>query len=614
MSERGRYSQLITREILELVQRHWQLALKFRDWLRLHEESTNLLMAGVIGVAGGLINLIFSKAMMLIGMMYLRRGQTEIDFTRLLDWRWAILLPMLGGVGAGVILWWRDRFRNRQTLTNNLLEAVATGNGKLSMRYAVQSSLASLVSLLSGASLGREGAITQMGAALASALGQKLMWPPYRLRLMVASGAAAGMAAAYNAPIAGSVFAAQIVLGNFSMALLAPVFVSAVMASVISRSFLRVGPLFQVPQFEFADMTQLPFFIILGCATGAVGALFLAYLRFTRQKFQKIPGPPPVRLAVGGALVGVVTLRFPEVIGNGYTVTNNLFQWGEVGIWIGIGLLIAKFLATGLSVGSGAVGGVFTPTLLIGASLGLIFSDVLHAMSLAGKTHVAALALAGMCGILAATTHSALLAIIMIFELSLNYSIMPALMVTSAVSTLVSRRFYPHSVYTSALDLVGLEEKRESSRLGAASEETVGDWTADPQNVILHNTQFKSIVKTFLSSPVEYLTVIDEDSELVGEVRLQDLKGWLGGGSELDAVIAMDIMRPNPKFLTPEMRLSEAFPHLLTTEHPHVPVVNNPIQKKLIGTLSRTDVLGLFSDLISSQSPPEAFLFRKPRK
>lgn len=610
MSGRKSQKSFLSGRLLELAQKHWRLALKLRDWLQLHEESTHLMMAGLIGVAGGIINLVFTRTLRTLNGLFLGPGQDEIDFVRGLEWKWGLVIPVAGGLVAGLVLWWRDRFRNRRTLTNNLLEAVGTGDGRLSFRYAVQSSLASLVSLLSGASLGREGAITQLGAAFASSMGQRQAWPPYRLRLMVASGAAAGMAAAYNAPISGAVFAAQIVLGNFSMALLAPVLVSAVMASVISRSFLRVGPLFEVPEFEFSEMAQLPWFVVLGFVTGILGAGFLAYLQLTRQTFEKIAGPPSVRLAIGGLAVGAITLWFPEVIGNGYTITNELFSLGEAETIFLLGILCAKFLATGLSVGSGAVGGVFTPTLMLGATAGIIFSKLLHNMSLADSTHFAAFALAGMCGILAATTHSALLAIIMIFELSLNYSIMPALMVTCAVSTLVARRFFPYSVYAASTDLVGLEEKRESPRMGTAGEETVGDWVSHPVNVIRDNTRFKTIIKMFLSTPVEYLTVIDEDNQLVGEVRLQDLKEWLGGGSELEAVIAMDVMRVSTRFLTPEMRLSEALPILMTHPGNDVPVVNNATQKKLIGTLSRTDVLNLFSDWLSKQPRPETRLSR----
>lgn len=571
-------------------------------------------MACTIGILGGVINLAFNRAMDWIGGLYTADGENQVDFVMSLQWKWAIAIPTIGGIIAGLILFWRNLARKSKYLTNNLLEAVAAGNGKLSLSYAIKSSLASLVSLLSGSSLGREGAITQLGAASASAIGQKLNWAPYRLRLMVASGAAAGMAAAYNAPISGSVFAAQIVLGNFSMRLLAPILFSAVMASMISRSFLQVGPLFEVPDFEFTDMTQLPYFILLGVVTGLAGAFFLIYLQTCRNLFDRTRLPIYVRVALGGMIVGVISIKFPEVVGNGYVVTNDLFKWGEISLLIAIGLFAAKFLATGISVASGAVGGVFTPTLLMGASLGILFSRIFHQVNLADPTHVAAFALAGMCGVLAATTHSALLAIIMVFELSLNYSIMPALMVTSAVSTLVSRRFYSDSVYTTGLDMVGLEEKRESADVGASKEQSIGDWMSDPIYVIPQNARFQEIVETFLQNPIEHLTVADKEDVIVGEVRLEDLKAWLKQGSDLEVVIAMDIMRPDPEFLTADARLSQALPLLLRTSNRYIPVVNNAFKRKIIGTLARGELLNHFSETISRQSQPGIDIFKPKQK
>ncbi len=597
-------------------QNHWHLAIRLRDWLQAHEESSHLMMACTIGILGGVINLVFNRAMDWIGNFYVGQGESQVDFVRSLSWQWAVIIPTLGGGCAGLILLWRDLSKKSKYLTNNLLEAVAAGNGKLSFSYAIKSAFASLTSLLSGSSLGREGAIAQLGAAGASTIGQKLNWAPYRLRLMVASGAAAGMAAAYNAPISGSVFAAQIVLGNFSMRLLAPVLLSAVMASMISRSFLQVGPLFEVPDFEFTDMTQLPYFMLLGVITGLAGAFFLGYLHKCRYVFDKTGLPIYVKVALGGMIVGGISILFPEVVGNGYVVTNDLFKWGEISLIVAIGLFAAKFLATGISVASGAVGGVFTPTLLLGASLGILSSRLFHQINLADPTHVAAFALAGMCGVLAATTHSALLAIIMVFELSLNYSIMPALMVTSAVSTLVSRRFYSDSVYTTGLDMVGLEDQRESSDLGASKEQSIGDWMSDPIYVIPQNTRFSEIVETFLQNPIEHLTVIDDEGGITGEVCLEDLKAWLKQGSDLEVVIAMDIMRPPPEFLTADARLSQALPLLLRNSNRYIPVVNNSSRKKIIGTLARGELLNYFSEAISRQSQPGIDIFkpRQPKK
>src|SRR5690606_34842359 len=183
------------------------------------------------------------------------------------------IYPALGGLAAGVILYWGLRLVGKQGSTN-FLEVVVAGDGRLPFRSAVVRALSSLMSIVSGASIGREGAITQLTAMLASKCGQLAKWQPYRLRLLVACGAASGLAAAYNAPVAGAVFAAQIVLGNFSMNLFAPVVFSSVIASIISRNFFEIQP-YQVPAFTFTKVTELPWFLLLGIFCGILGAGFL---------------------------------------------------------------------------------------------------------------------------------------------------------------------------------------------------------------------------------------------------------------------------------------------------------------------------------------------------
>lgn len=179
---------------------------------------------------------------------------------------------------------------------------------------------------------------------------------------------------------------------------------------------------------------------------------------------------------------------------------------------------------------------------------------------------------------------------------------MPALMVTCAVSTLVSRRFHRKSVYTSALDTVDLEGKRETDEIGASEEQTVGDWMAHPKNTIKYNTPFKEIVHEFLSSPIESLVVVNPINAVIGEVYLQDLKKWIADKEDLDAVIAVEVMRPEPSLLTGEMRISNTLPTLIHSSNPFIPVVNNLVDKKIIGTLSRAEVLNHFSESISRSS------------
>jgi CIC family chloride channel protein len=259
-------------------------------------------------------------------------------------------------------------------------------------------------------------------------------------------------------------------------------------------------------------------------------------------------------------------------------------------------------VATTATVGSGAVGGVFTPTLFLGAAVGSIFGGFLHAQGLGTILPTGAFALVGMGGLLAATTHSPLLAMLMLFELSLNYSLMPALMLACAISTLVARRLHRESIYTEPLRRKGLELTRENPRIGAATELTVGDLMETPVPPLKDNTPFAEIAQRFLTSTNNFLPVVDRDGRLLGVVWLQDLKEYLTAGQELAGVIAIDVMRPRPVCLTPDQKLSDVLPILLASQQRNVPVVNNLNQHRLIGALVKAEALGLLSEAITARS------------
>src|SRR5215813_6441244 len=191
--------------------------------------------------------------------------------------------------------------------------------------------VSSLISINTGASIGREGLLIQLSSTLASKVGLLGDSPPYRLRLLVACGAAAGIAAVYNAPVAGAVFAAQIVLGNFAMNLFAPLVFASVVSTMVSRSFFGLEPLYKVPTFDFTSIYQLPWFLVLGVLAGGLGALFLKMLRFAEEWFERLRWPIYDRLALGGLAVGALAIAFPEVWGNGFSVTNGILH-GRFGV------------------------------------------------------------------------------------------------------------------------------------------------------------------------------------------------------------------------------------------------------------------------------------------
>jgi CIC family chloride channel protein len=594
-------SGMVTRA-RDYLHRHWRRALRWREKLVLNEEAFHLVLAGLVGVIGGLVNLFFYYAVHLI-----QPGDPVEVAGRLNDWE-RVLVPTLGGLAAGLVLHWGLRFVGPQGSTN-LLEVVVAGDGRLPFRTELVKTVSAIISIATGASIGREGGITQLAATLSSKLGQIAKWPPYRLRLLVGCGAASGIAAAYNAPIAGAVFASLIVLGNFSMNLFAPLVFSSVIAAMVSRSFFGIEPWYKIPPFPAATLPQLPWFVLLGVLCGVVGAVFLKLLRLGEAQFRKLNWPVYFRLTLAGFIVGVIAIGFPGVCGNGYSVTNDILhekflKAANPILWLA-GLLVAKWVATAATVGAGTVGGVFTPTLFVGASAGALFGVTLHQLGgSAAAVPAGAFALVGMGAVLAATTRSPLLAMIMIFELSLDYSLVPPLMLACVVSILVARQLHKESVYTDHLRVKGLALGQETSRPGATMEQTVGDLMRAPVTPVRENTPLREIADRFLTNSNNFLPVVDVQQRLLGVVALQDLKEFLNANQNLGAVIAYDVMRPPPKCLTPGERLLEALPTVLESEFRNVPVVNNPAENKLVGAVVRAEVLAIFSEAVAAKSDP----------
>ena len=592
-------------DLRQYLRAHWQRALRIREKFRFSEEAFHLVLAGGVGVIGGLVNLFFYYATESVKNLFLRRPGDPVEVAEMMaNWP-RVLTPTLGGLCAGLVLYWGLRLAGPQR-SSNLLEVVVAGDGRLPLRSALVKFLSSLITIGSGGSIGREGGITQLSATFASKWGQLAKWQPYRLRLLVGCGAASGISAAYNAPISGAVFAALIVLGNFSMHLFAPLVFASVVATMVSRSFFGIRPWYTVPPFEFTRVSQLPWFICLGIVTGAVGALVLKLLNYAEELFKKLRAPIYVRLALGGLMVGIIALQFPGVWGNGYVVTNRillgLYPQQAAGLLFLVGLFLAKLLATLATVGSGAVGGIFTPTLFFGAGVGAIFGLGLRELHLAEELPIAAFAVVGMGSMLSATLRSPLLAMIMVFEISLDYSLMPPLMLACVVSILVAGKLHPESIYTEPLRRKGVLVPQDATASEAATERTVSDLMRAPVQPVRETSSLGEIANRFLTSANNFLPVVDAKGQIVGMIALHDLKEFLGSGEQLLGVIAYDVMRPPPPCVTPNQRLLEVLPVVLASEQRNVPVVNTLKENRLVGALARAEVLGMFSEALAASS------------
>jgi len=597
--------------------------MKLINRIMANEEAFHLVLAAIIGVIGGLVNLVFLKLVALIQWIVFQKSGDSAVLAQDLGEFLRILVPTLGGILAGMVLLLKSHLSGIQKPTN-VLEVVAVGDGRIGMRSTLVSAWSSLLSIGTGASIGREGAITHLTATFASKWGQFHQWQPYRLRLMVACGAAAGLAAAYNAPIAGALFAALVLVGNFSMNLFAPLVMASVMATMVSRFWFGIEPWYELPESidygQAARLSQMGWFLVLGIISGAGGAFFLKSIQNAQSATGKYAWPSWAKLGLAGLAVGLIALVFPGVWGNGYEITNQILhgessetgftqliqgsvlsdlQAWQIPLVVLAGLLVAKFVATVCTVGAGTVGGVFTPTLFLGAGLGAAFGQALGLFDFADNTPTVAFALVGMGSVLAATTRSPLLAMILIFEISLKYELMPPLMIGCVVATLVSQKLHKASIYSAPLHRRGLLVDQESRQMGSATDRCIGDVMVGPTSPIKETSSLPEISEIFLHSPRNYLPVLSIDKRLVGVISLQDLKAHLNAGDELRAVIALDLMRPPETFMTPNRRLMEALPEIMGSEMEMIPVVNSNREMRLVGSVSRSETLGLMSEVIA---------------
>ncbi|HEY0420443.1 MAG TPA: ClcB-like voltage-gated chloride channel protein, partial [Acetobacteraceae bacterium] len=369
--------------------------------LRLFQAHAMLPWAALAGVAGAFATIAFREGVDLLHWLSTGRHDSLVETARALPWHMRIALPAAGGVAAGLLLSWsrHPRFGGR---VSDYMEAIAIGDGRIPFRQSLLRSLSSLFTIATGGSIGREGSMIQLAALAASLTGRALRFDPAQLRLLVACGAAAGITSAYNAPIAGAVFITEIVLGSIAMASFGPVLVATVTANIVMREFAGYRPPYEMPLFPAVSGAQVPLFILLGLLAGALAPRFLQLVDFARRQFGRVGLPLPARLGAGGFAVGLLSLFMPEVWGNGYEVVNAILHqdwpWQLL-----LAALLFKVAAIALTVGSGAVGGIFTPTLFVGAVVGSLFGQAAHALWPAATPAPFAYAIVGMGAFLAAS-------------------------------------------------------------------------------------------------------------------------------------------------------------------------------------------------------------------
>ena len=569
-----------------LLMRRLLRLLRWRVWvqekLQPTEWQVTLMWAAVAGVLGALAAIVFTTLTERVHESFGNSSLGVVDSMARLPWWGCLLVPTLGGACAGAILIYGQRLTRAQSSTD-YMEAIVIGNGHIPTRATMVKSVAALFSIGSGGSIGREGPLVQLAALAASRLGRWRKFTPPKLRLLVACGAAAGIASAYNAPIAGSFFVAEIILGTIAMESLGPLVISAVAATLTVHVLTAAHVLYKVPQFAAVSPWEMGPYIILGFITGALAPLFLMTLKWAEKFFVSLQLPIIARLALGGLAVGAIAINVPQVCGNGYSVVVEILK-GPVMWYTVLGVFACKWLATMASFGSGAPGGVFTPSLFMGAGAGLLFGTAVHHIMPALAQDPRAFALVGMGAFLSAATHAPVMAVILLFEVTMSYDIILPLLVCSVIAYYTAKSLEGSSLYSESL-----KRKAAAAPDPGLGEGRVADLMRANPPSILPTARFADIARLFLTMRVNNLYVVDEAGRFVGVVSLHDIKPYLAEPDLAELVIARDIVRDDFPRIAPEQPLTAALAGFLGIVAERLPVVE--ADGLLRGSLAKSDLL-----------------------
>src|SRR5258707_68324 len=584
----------------------FQWLLKLKGWLverfRGGERQLMLLWAALVGLLGALAAEFFRRTSDIIHWLATGSDSEIISsFAQLPVWQ-KLAVPTLGGLLAGVTLWIGNRLttRTRQKTTTDYMEAIVVRNGNISVPASLVKTTSALFSISTGASIGREGPLVQISSLVASLIGRLRDFPIAQRRHLVACGAAAGIASAYNAPIAGSFFVAEIILGTVVVEALGPLILAAVVATFTAQLLHGGGPIYRSPGFNLHTYWELIPLSLVGVVFGLVAPLYLRFLRAVEHLVAKLVMPVPTKLALGGEIVGALAIVSPDVCGNGQGLLSTLFHQNWFSDEI-LAILLLKIVATAATFGSGAVGGVFTPTLFIGAAIGMLYGRTLPFILPEFQLDPGMYGIVGMGSFIAATTGAPLMSILMGFELTLDYTLAPLLMVNCVIAYYCSSIFEKQFIYGESLERKGASFFKQQ-----LAETKIADLIRRDPVTLLSDATFAEIAKTFVQHRLQYIYIVGKARQLLGAVSLHDIKEFLDQPELAQMVIAADLMNEKFPRISPLQGMGEALERFSEVRSERLPVVENFSTLRLIGSISKTDIMLHLAGKESLQTTPGA--------
>ena len=557
-----------------------------------HDELFILFLSIIIGVLAGYGNLIFRFLISFIqrevfgnsdeAMLYILENQ---PFYKIL------LAPAIGGFIIGLLSLFFKSAKGHGV--PDVIKAVILGK-KISPFVAIIKTISSSITIGTGGSAGREGPIIQIGAALGSGVAQMLKFSGNRLRTLLACGASGGLAATFNAPMGGAMFASEIIVGDFSIKTFSPIIVTSVVATVVSRHYLGNDITFSAPPYEFKNPIELLFYALLGIFCATIGVLFIKIFYKTEEYFDNLSIPSFLKPALGGFILGLIALFSRRIMGVGYATIMDILN-GNLMIYVLLVLIILKIIATSLTLSSGGAGGLFVPSLFIGAATGGFFGSIIHTLYPISTAGSGAYALVAMSAMLASTMRAPITAILIIFEITQSYSIILPLMICTIISNVVSNFLINDSIFTYPLT-------REGIKIRTTTEESILN-NISVKDVMMKNdeiitfkksTPLYEIINGIQKASHLSFPVVDDNNNLIGMLSLDDIKSIMFDESVKPLIVADDICRKKDiTYIYPDETLADAMSKMGLRDLGAIPVVekasNNKL--KLLGLLRRSDII-----------------------
>jgi len=504
-----------------------------------------------------------------------------------------VAAPAVGGLAAGLLV--SLLVRRGTPGVADVMEAVALGRGRPRLGAAAAQAAGTIAAVLGGGSVGREGPLIQLGAGVGHEVAVRATDSSRERRALVAAGTAAGFAAAYSTPLAAVLFVLEVVVGAATLDVIVPVAVATAIGTALTRAVVGAGPIYGARAFELASSTEFVAFAALGVIAALAGVAFMRLLGAGERVFARLHRwPRGVRAALGGLLVGLIAWRLPEVAGNGYEPLRAMLD-GRFALQALLLLGVAKAIATTASVTSGSPGGVFTPTMLIGAALGTAIGQlVVRVAPFGSEVAPGGYALVGMAAAVAATTHAPLMATVLGFELSGDYAIVLPLLLATAVATLLARHLERDSIYTAELRRRGIPwEGTVAERL--ARSVRARDLMEPEPDVVPASAPLESALSTLAAGRARHLYVVDDGPlRAISLTAAKSLWAACMHGDGLAPGATAGSVATRVATIAPDDTLLQVGEKLWDVDWGELPVVDPARPGRPLGTVSRRGLLGAF--------------------